>query len=122
MFARWSLTLVAAVLLSATGFADDPKKDDPKKATGQLPTYWKMLGLTEDQVQKVYKIQNKYNTDIDELEAKIKELKEKMQKERLEVLTADQKKRLEDILKEKSGTKDPSKDKSDDKKTPDKDK
>lgn len=127
MFARWSLALAAALLLGTAGFAQNPKpadtpKDDPKKATGQLPTYWKMLGLAEEQIQKVYKIQNKYNADIDDLEAKIKELKEKMQKERLEVLTADQKKRLEDILKEKSGTKDPSKDKPEDKKTPDKDK
>jgi hypothetical protein len=72
--------------------------------TGQLPTYWRMLGLSEDQVQKVYKLQAKYNTEIDELEAKIKELKDKMSKERLDVLTADQKKRLEEILKEKSGT------------------
>ena len=120
MFARWSLAL-ALVFAAAPALAqkpdepkkadpkpadkkEEPKKADPKKATGQLPMNWKALGLTDEQVQKVYKLQAKYNDDIDGLEAKIKELKDKMQKERLEVLTADQKKRLEDILKEKSGT------------------
>ena len=124
MPARWSLAVAAALAFGLSGFAqapkpadkpadtkkDDPKKDD-KKATGQLPTYWKQLGLTDEQVQKVYKVQNKYNDEIDTLEAKIKELKEKMTKERLDVLTAEQKKRLEDILKEKAGTGDKPKDK-----------
>lgn len=108
MLARSTLALVAALLLGTAAFAqkpaDPPKKEDPKKVTGMLPTYWKMLGLSEDQVQKVYKVQAKYNDEIDTLEAKIKEMKDKMAKERLEVLTADQKKRLEEILKEKSGT------------------
>ena len=85
----------------------DPKgKADPKaepKAKGQLPQNWKQLGLSDEQVQKVYKVQAKYNEDIDKLEAQIKEMKGKMSKERSEVLTAEQKKRLEEILKTKSG-------------------
>lgn len=117
MFARWMLAAVAAFTFAAAGFAQapakpaDPKKEEPKAVKGQLPTYWKMLGLTDKQVQDVYKIQGKYNDEIDALEAKIKELKEKMSKERLEVLTPEQKKRLEDILKDKAGTGDKSKDK-----------
>lgn len=84
----------------------DPKvepKVDPK-FKGQLPQNWKQLGLTDEQTQKVYKIQAKHNEEIDKLENQIKELKAKMVKERGEVLTAEQKKRLEDILKSKSGT------------------
>ncbi len=89
----------------------DPKakadpKGDPKvdpKVKGQLPQNWKHLGLSDEQVQKVYKVQAKYNDDIDKLEAQIKEMKAKMSKERSEVLTAEQKKRLEEILKTKSG-------------------
>jgi len=78
---------------------DDPKKDDPPvKAKGMLPNNWKKIGLTEDQVQTVYKIQNKYNDEIDKLEAKIKELKTTKDKELKAVLTADQKKKLEEIL------------------------
>jgi Spy/CpxP family protein refolding chaperone len=114
--------LLAAFALSAAGFAqtpakpadpkkDDAKKEEPKVVKGQLPQNWKMLGLTDKQVQEIYKLQGKYNDEIDTLEAKIKELKEKMSKERLEVLTAEQKKRLEEILKDKAGTGDKSKDK-----------
>ena len=85
--------------------ADKPadKKDD-KKEKGQLPTYWKQLGLTDKQVQEVYKAQAKFNEEIDTHEAKIKELKEKMAKERMTILTKEQKDRLEAIIKEKAGT------------------
>jgi Spy/CpxP family protein refolding chaperone len=108
--ARWSLAVAAALLLGTAGFAQapakpvEPKKEDPKAVKGQLPMNWKALGLTDEQIQKVYKLQAKYNEEIDGLEAKIKELKDKMSKERLDLLTADQKKRLEEILKDKAGT------------------
>jgi len=107
--ARVFVAAVAVFAFTAAGFAQapkaDPKKED-KKVSGVLPTYWKMLGLTDKQVQEVYKIQGKYNDEIDTLEAKIKDLKDKMSKERSEVLTAEQKKRLEEILKDKAGTSD----------------
>jgi hypothetical protein len=48
-------------------------------------------------------VQAKYDAEIDKLEAQIKELKDKMSKERLDVLTADQKKKLDDIIRTKSG-------------------
>lgn len=84
----------------------DPKGKDTKpegKTKGQLPQNWGALGLTAEQKDKVYKLQAKYNADIDKLEAEIKELKAKLGKERLEILTAEQKKALEDILKKKAG-------------------
>lgn len=81
----------------------DPKGVEPK-AKGQLPQNWKQLGLTDKQTQDVYKVQAKYNEDIDKLEAQIKDFKAKMSKERSEILTPEQKKRLEEILKTKSGT------------------
>lgn len=120
MSARWIVALAAVFAVTAAGFAQAPKPDDkpaetkkeePKKERGVLPMFWKQLGLTDDQVQKVYKVQNKYGDEIDALEAKIKELKDKMAKERSEVLTAEQKKRLEEILKDKAGTGDKPKDK-----------
>ncbi len=80
----------------------DPKGVEPK-AKGQLPQNWKQLGLTDKQTQDVYKVQAKYNEDIDKLEAQIKDFKAKMSKERSEILTPEQKKRLEEILKTKSG-------------------
>jgi Spy/CpxP family protein refolding chaperone len=75
------------------------------KAKGsQLPQNWSKLGLTDDQKSKVYAIDAKIDEEIDKLTAKIKELKEQKKKEQLDVLTAEQKKRLEDILKKAAGT------------------
>jgi len=104
--------LVAAVLLAGASFATaqtsvtkpTEKAPEPtKREKGTLPTYWKQLGLTDDQIQKVYKLQNSANDEIETLEAKIKTLKEKLIKDRLLVLTKEQKERLEGILKEKAG-------------------
>lgn len=78
---------------------DDVKKDEtPTKLKGTLPANWKKIGLTEDQVKEIYKIQGKYEPDIEKMTAKIKELKATRDKEMREVLTPDQKKKLEEIL------------------------
>lgn len=107
---RVAAFLFAALLLTNPLAGQDGKKsDDPKKAEpsakfkGQLPPNWKKLGLTDEQTQKVYRIQGKYNEQIDKLEEQIRELKAKLTKERNEVLTPDQRKRLEDLLKAKAG-------------------
>jgi Spy/CpxP family protein refolding chaperone len=98
------LLFASMVMLSGALAGQEPKKEPPKKdeppvkAKGFLPNNWKKIGLTEDQVQQVYKIQAKYGEEIDKLEAKIAELKAAMDKERKAVLTADQKKKLEEIL------------------------
>lgn len=77
----------------------DAKKDEPTaKAKGVLPPNWKKLGLTDAQVQDIYKVQTKYNEEINKLEAKIKELKAAKDKEEKAVLTPEQKKRLDEIL------------------------
>jgi len=98
---RVALSLLFASLLVLSGGLNgqEPKKDDPPaKVKGFLPMNWKKIGLSEEQVQTIYKIQNKHNDEIDKLEAKIKELKATRDKELKTVLTADQKKRLEEIL------------------------
>ena len=83
---------------------DDPKKDDskkddpPAKLKGVLPANWKKLGLSDSQVQEVYKVQGKYNEEIAKLESKIKELKAAKEKDEKAILTPEQKKRLDDIL------------------------
>jgi Spy/CpxP family protein refolding chaperone len=86
----------------ATSRAQDKKeakKDDPPaKAKGVLPQNWGKIGLTDDQKQEIYKIQGKYNGEIEKLEAKIKELKGTRDKEMKAVLNADQKKKLDEIL------------------------
>lgn len=80
----------------------DEKKDEPPapagKLKGVLPPNWKKVGLTDAQVQDIYKVQNKYDTEIDKLQAKIEELKANRLKDMKAVLTTEQKKRLDDIL------------------------
>jgi Spy/CpxP family protein refolding chaperone len=112
MYRVCACALLGAMLSLSSGLVGqepkkEAKKDDPKatkkdepagKFKGQLPANWKKLGLSDQQVQDVYKIQSKYNEEIDKLDAKIKELKATMDKERRAVLTPEQKKRLEEIL------------------------
>lgn len=107
---RVAAFLFAALLLTnPLAGQDGKKKDDPKadepvaRYKGQLPPNWKRLGLTDDQTQKVYKVQGKYNQQIERLKEQIEELKGKLAKERYEILTAEQKKRLEDLAKAKAG-------------------
>lgn len=106
MSTKWVATVLALGICGTAVLGQDEKPKVPKqvaRAKGQLPANWKQLGLTDEQIQTVYRIQNKYNDEIDKLETQIKNLKEQMAKERSAVLTAEQKKRLEDIIREKVG-------------------
>jgi Spy/CpxP family protein refolding chaperone len=97
--AVFTAALVVTGGITAQDAKKDAKKDDPApKAKGFLPQNFGKLGLTDVQKQDVYNIQAKYNTKIDEYEAKIRELKSARDKEVKAVLTPDQKKRLEEIL------------------------
>ena len=97
------------LVLSADGLVgqEAKKKDEPKATTkdepkgrfkGQLPANFKKLGLSEGQVQEVYRIQGKYNEEIDKPTARIRELKDTRDREVRTVLTPDQKKKLEEIV------------------------
>lgn len=108
--ARAALLMTAVLALSGVLTAQDKKAEDKKadapkaaKAKGYLPQYWKDLGLSDEQKQQVYTVQNKYAGEVDKLEEQIKDLKAKMAKERLDVLTAAQKKKLEEVVKAKVG-------------------
>lgn len=112
--AKVRFVLLAAGLLVIGGGINgqEKKKDSPKpgaeatepapKLKGQLPAGWRALGLTDAQKQKVYAIDEKYDVEIDKLNAKIKELRAKRYKEQLEVLTDAQKKQLEENAKKKA--------------------
>ena len=67
------------------------------KVKGQLPAQYKKLGLRDDQVQKIYKIQTDYRGKGAELEKQLKELKTKEKTEVEGVLTDEQKNRLKEI-------------------------
>ena len=112
-----SLWMAAALVLSflaggwllngaGTRAADEPKQ--PAKVRGQLYAKWKELGLTDEQKQKIYKIQSEYRARIDELERKAKELRAEERVKAQDVLTPAQKARLKELL---SGIADPAKDK-----------
>src|SRR5262245_66116533 len=96
--------MVAVLLLGGFFLAQAQKPDDKKdpptttKFRGQLKPNWKALGLTDEQKNKVYKVQTEYGARIDALEAQIKELKQKQEQEEYKVLTEAQKARLKEIL------------------------
>ncbi|MBM3982373.1 MAG: hypothetical protein FJ304_19315 [Planctomycetes bacterium] len=98
MFRAGSLALFTAMLVLAGGLVGQEKKDPPVKVKGTLPANWGKLGLTETQVQDIYKIRNKAGEEISKLKAKIAEIEAARDKDSKAVLTAEQKKRLEDIL------------------------
>jgi len=86
-----------AVLLLTCGFLSGADTKDTK-IKGQLPPNWGKLGLTDEQKQKVYKIQADYRDKIADLEKQIKDLEDKRKADMEKVLTDEQKKRLREIL------------------------
>ena len=102
--------LAGGWLLSGVGSraADDPKTQP--KFRGQLYAKWRELGLTDEQKQRIYKIQSEYRAKIDDLEKKVKELRQEERSKAQAVLTAAQKARLKELL---SGATEPAKDKAD---------
>jgi hypothetical protein len=119
---RLILPMMVLVLVGGWLIGDDPK-DPPVKVKGKLPAPYKKLGLSDDQIQSVYKIQAKFNGQIDQLSAKIAQLKKDEKSELEKLLTAAQKARLREILlgemaevpKDKDEKKEPPKDKEKDK-------
>lgn len=113
MFRVSMVALIGGLLVASGGLmGQEPKKDDPKpakkddagaKVKGTLPPNWGKIGLTDEQKQEVYKVQAKYNGEIEKLEGKIKELKSAREKDMKAVLTAEQKKALQEIISKKGG-------------------
>jgi len=72
-------------------------KPDEKKPGNRLPSNYGKLGLTEAQRSKIYGIQDKHETEIDELNDKLKAAKAKRDSEIEGILTPEQKKALKDL-------------------------
>lgn len=100
------LMLVIGMFAVTGGLVGQDKKDPPKDGKGQLPQGWGKanLGLTDDQKTKVLEISSKADAEISTLMKKISELKKKKLEDQVAVLTAEQKKKLEDYFKGKAGT------------------
>ena len=99
---RWLLGLLVVMFLVAgtsVSADDDKKADEPTQpaAKGTLPAGWRRLGLTDDQVKKVYRIQTEYRNKIDVLQQKIASLKKEERGEMEKILTEAQKTRLKEL-------------------------
>src|ERR1700678_2025200 len=104
--------LLAGLVLVTGGLYGDDKTEPPVK--GRLPTYWTKLGLSDEQKQKVFKVQGDHHDKVAALEKQLKELKDKEKTDLEEILTEEQKKHLRELIASKGPT-----DKTTDK-TPDK--
>lgn len=84
-------------------------KEEKKEAGKRLPRFYGQLNLNDEQKQKVYAIQDKYEPQIAELQTKIRELRKKSSDESMAVLTDEQKKILASVVARGTGNRDNSK-------------
>ena len=66
----------------------------------RLPNYFGQIGISDRQRERIYTLQGEYNSQIDDLQARIDELKAERDTEIEAVLTDAQRNRLEDRLEE----------------------
>lgn len=105
------LLLGGGSLASAQDKSKSSSKDDSKSSAssrrerGQLPPNYRQLGLSDEQRQQIYKIQNDYADKIHDLEAQIEKMKTERNGKYTKVLTKAQRDRLEEIQKGKDGDK-----------------
>ena len=60
---RWALLVVGLALL-ATSTSGQDKKDDEPKVKGKLPPHFSKLGLSDEQKDKIHKIDAAYKAKI----------------------------------------------------------
>lgn len=75
-------------------------KADKKQSTERLPRNYGKIGLTEAQRKSIYEIVGRYESQIDELEKKIAELKVKEASECEAILNPNQRQSLNDLTAE----------------------
>ena len=99
-----STLVVAAVSLNSIG--QDAKKADPKakagakeKPKGRLPAYYKDV-VTDEQRDKIYAIQAKFEKQLDDLQSQIDAVKAKQNDEIEALLSAEQKEKLAKVKAE----------------------
>jgi hypothetical protein len=95
------LAIAVAFLAGSFLHGQDKKDDTATKVKGVLPAGWGKLGLTDDQKQKVYKVQGEFNDKIAPLQKQINDLKAAEKAEMVKVLTEAQKTRLKELALDK---------------------
>ena len=99
---RGVFLVVAMALLAGSWLHGQDKKDDtPTKVKGVLPANWGKLGLTDEQKQKVYKVQGDFGDKIAALQKQVTDLKAQEKAEMVKVLTDAQKTRLKELALDK---------------------
>jgi hypothetical protein len=81
----------ALALLAGVGAAQDAKKAAQKVIPGSVPSAWKTLKLSADQIKKIQAIDAEYKTKIAALTKKTEELQQQSRLEMAKQLTDDQK-------------------------------
>ena len=102
--------LAVAVLAGGWLMGDDKKPDDPK-LSGHLPAHFKKLGLSDKQIQDIYKLEATYHDKIEALQKQIDDLKKAEHADVENVLTDAQKTALKALLTGDPTTPPPDKDK-----------
>ncbi|HMP03199.1 MAG TPA: hypothetical protein PKD86_05570 [Gemmatales bacterium] len=93
-----SVLIILGLACGGLAWAQDGKDETPQaRLRGQLPANYKKLGLSEEQVQKIYKIQNDYDVKLRALDEQIKKLKAQQRSDVEKVLTTAQRARLKEI-------------------------
>ena len=93
-----SLVRLVLVVAACILFSLGELSGQDTKLKGTLPANWGKLGLSDEQKQKVYKVQADFGDQIAKLEAQVKDLKAKEKTEMEKVLTDAQKARLKELL------------------------
>jgi Spy/CpxP family protein refolding chaperone len=86
------------LLSSSAGLQSQDKKEAAPKGTRQLPSNWAKLDLTPAQKEDIYKLQAEYRSKTDKLREEIRALDAELAKKRSALLTADQKKKLAELV------------------------
>jgi hypothetical protein len=88
--------LCLALLLSGPGLSGQEK--DTPKVTGKLPKYWSKLGLSDQQRQRIFAVQQEFRPKIDQLKSQLKKAVEDEKRGMLAVLTKEQRTRLRELV------------------------
>ena len=99
---RWFVSFFAVTLLH--GDEKSTSRDDKQSAKPGLPVYFEKLSFTESQRRRVKAIRENYENRIKDLEEQLRDLRKKERAEMENVLTDDQKEKLQELRKEKAPT------------------
>jgi hypothetical protein len=93
MVLRSTCLVVLAAVLVVAGRADEPVVVVKRS----LPPGFRKLGLSADQTKEIYRVRGSYQVKIQELQAKIEQLKKEEKAALVGLLTPEQKQRLREI-------------------------